>query len=119
MRALLTAAVLIAASIAPANAKNEFGVVGDFLEAWDTTSDNLYLRIYIRGVGDGLGFYNTSVVVSGGKPVYCPPEKGGLVDAQYVAIMKSYLEKWPNFKRYPPGAVLIFALKDAFPCTGQ
>jgi hypothetical protein len=56
MRALLAAVILIAASIAPAHAGNEFSNAADFLKAWDTDNNNLYLRIYIRGVGDGMGF---------------------------------------------------------------
>jgi hypothetical protein len=119
MRALLAAVILIAASLAPAHAGNEFSNAADFLKAWDTDNNNLYLRIYIRGVGDGMGFYNTAVGLEGGKPLYCPPEKVGLVDAQYVAIMRNYLTKWPNLKNLkqgPVSGVLIFALKDAFPC---
>src|ERR1700730_3794638 len=57
MRALLAAVILIAASIAPAHAGNEFSNAADFLKAWDTDDNNLYLRIYIRGVGDGMGFW--------------------------------------------------------------
>jgi hypothetical protein len=52
----------------------------------------------------------------GGKTLYCPPEKVGIVDAQYVAIMSSFLTKYPKSRSQPVEVVLLFALQDAFPC---
>jgi hypothetical protein len=50
---------------------------------------------------------------------YCPPEKVGLVDAQYAAIMSAYLQRFPRVRSQPPAAVLLFALQDAFPCEAR
>ena len=44
----------------------------------------------------------------------------GVPDAQYVLMMMmQFLTKYPNTKTMPVGLVLLFALKDTFPCEGQ
>lgn len=74
------------------------------------------MRLYIRGVGDGIAIYSAALRSHGTGLAYCPPEKVGLVDAQYVAIMKGFMAKFPKTRTSPVAAVLIYALQDAFPC---
>lgn len=68
------------------------------------------------GVGDGIAIYNAVLRSQGAAQAYCPPEKVGLVDAQYVAIMKGFMDKFPKTAASSVSAVLIYALQDAFPC---
>jgi hypothetical protein len=116
MRKALAAAVVIATFlILPARAENEFETAGGFVEAY-SHGDNVFMRLYIRGIGDGLSIYNTLLHTQGVALAYCPPEKVGLVDAQYVAIMRGFMDKFPKTRTSPVPAVLIYALQDAFPC---
>lgn len=72
------------------------------------------------GASDGIGVYNAMMAESDGdRRVFCPPQKLGLIDAQYVAIMASFLTKYPTTRSRPVDLVLLFALKDAFPCGAQ
>ena len=116
MRNALAIAVVVATCvIIPARADNEFENAGSFVEAYGH-GDNVQMRLYIRGVGDGISIYNALLHTRGSGLAYCPPEKVGLVDAQYVAIMKEFMAKFPKTRTSPVSAVLIYSLQDAFPC---
>jgi len=122
MRAIVTAAVLIAALMAPAHAeKNYFGNAGDFVDAYHhgNSKENLLLRIFIRGIGEGIGALNAWEKVSGAKPAYCPPPNIALVDAQLVSILADHIAKYPSLKDNPVSLVMISALEDVFPCGAQ
>jgi hypothetical protein len=118
MRAALVVATLIAMVARPAYAAHDFSTTGGFIELYGN-GESLIPRMYIRGIGDGIGMYNTMVQAEGGAGVYCPPNKVGIVDAQYVAIIKAFVAKVPKAKDLPVAGVLLYALKDAFPCQGQ
>jgi hypothetical protein len=120
MRAALVTAALIVMTILPANtnAEGSYNTAGDFIEEYGN-GENILPRLYIRGIGDGIGIYNVLLQSRGVAQAYRPPQKVGLVDAQYVAIMKSFVAKFPKTKASPVAAVLLYALQDAFPCHGQ
>jgi hypothetical protein len=113
----LTLAALIAAMITPAHAQvTGYESAGAFITEYKDGS-NIYARLYIRGVGEGLSWYNSLVDTEHmGKPAYCEPEHLALVDAQYVSMMRAFLTKYPNTKTMPVPLVLLYALKDTFPC---
>ena len=121
MRALLAAAVLLLATFSTGltDEQNEFKTAGDFVDAYHKNNE-LLLRLFVRGIGNGISAYNAMQdETDGNRKLYCPPEKVGIVDAQYVAIMSSFLTKYPKTRSYPVEVVLLFALKDAFPCGRQ
>ena len=113
----LTLAALIAAMITPAHAQvTSYENAGGFIAEYKDGS-NIYARLYIRGVGEGLSWYNSLVDTEHmGKPAYCEPEHLAIVDAQYVSMMRAFLTKYPNTKTMPVPLVLLYALKDTFPC---
>jgi Rap1a immunity proteins len=115
MRVVLMA-WLIAISATAACAEATFENTAGFLKLYEQP-DNLIARMYIRGIGDGISMYNAMVQAEGGAGVYCPPAKAGLADGQYVAIIKALLKKSPKAKELPVQGVLLYALKDAFPCN--
>jgi hypothetical protein len=83
MRTLFAAAVLLlaATSTGLANEQNEFKTAGGFVDAYQKNNDNIHMRLYIRGIGDGIGVYNAMIADSDGdKRIYCPPQKIGIVD---------------------------------------
>jgi hypothetical protein len=63
MRTFLAAAVLLVATSSTSLAVNEFATAGDFVDAYHK-SDELLLRLYIRGIGDGIGVYNAMMAES-------------------------------------------------------
>ena len=73
--------------------------------------------MFMRGIGDGISGYNAAMSATDeDRRVYCPPPNVGIVDAQYVAIMSTFLAKYPNTRSQPVSLVLLFALKETFPC---
>ena len=109
MRITVISAALIGA-ILPAYAEGTQA----FLKAYGNGED-VVSRIYLKGIGDGFSAYNAKM----GKnksAVYCPPEKVGIVDAQYALIIRTFLAKYPNLSDAPIEVTLLFALEDAFPC---
>ena len=122
MRKLFAAAVLLFATTSTGltDEQNEFKTAGGFVDAYQRNNDNLYMRLYIRGIGDGLGVYNAMMGDSDGdRRFFCPPDTMGIVDAQYVAIMSNFLTNYPKTRSQPVNAVLLFALKETFPCGRQ
>jgi hypothetical protein len=120
-RTLLAGTVLLLAtsSAGLAAEQNEFKTAGGFVDAYQKNND-VHMRLFIRGIGDGISVYNAMQdETDGGRKLYCPPEKIGIVDAQYVAIMSSFLTKYPKTRSQPVEVVLLFALKDTFPCGKQ
>lgn len=63
MRTFLAAAVLLVATSSTSLAVNEFATAGDFVDTYHK-SDELLLRLYIRGIGDGIGVYNAMMAES-------------------------------------------------------
>ena len=51
-----------------------------------------------------------------GGAIYCPPDRVGIVDAQYALIIRNFVAKYPNLTDAPIEVTLMFALEDAFPC---
>jgi hypothetical protein len=115
MRAALIAAALIASAL-PVHAKEDIETAGSFLKRYENGA-NVYARSYIKGVGDGLSSYNAFVPPP--QMIYCPPEKVGMVDGQYVLILKAFVKKQPKLMQSPVDVALMLALVDAFPCKKQ
>src|ERR1700721_4297940 len=95
----LTLAALIAAMITPAHAQvTSYENAGAFIAEYKDGS-NIYARLYIRGVGEGLSWYNSLVDTEHmGKPAYCEPEHLAIVVAQYVSLLWAFLPKHTNTK---------------------
>ena len=85
----------------------------EFLDKY-AAGDNIYARLYLRGIGDGLAVYNVGVPRQ--SALYCPPENVGIVDGQYAAIIRGFVAKVPTSMEMPVEVVLLHALKEAFPC---
>jgi len=69
MKALICAAsVSVALSLLPAKATEEFKNAGDFVDVYNRGGDIFILRLYIRGVGDGIVFSNAQLETRGLHP---------------------------------------------------
>jgi hypothetical protein len=109
MRIALVVAVLIGTAL-PACAEGTQEFMRQYGKGEDVTS-----RLYLKGIGDGISAYNARM--SKNKvAIYCPPDRVGIVDAQYALILRSFLSRYPNLTDAPIEVTLLFALEDAFPC---
>ena len=79
------------------------------------------LDTHLGGVGEGFAVANEMMKFRGQQPLFCPPEKLGLVPSQ----LRDILER--EVKRTPPrgnpwrdkdfvSLILIYGLMDTFPC---
>jgi hypothetical protein len=109
MRTAVIAVALIATAL-PAYAAGT--TTREFLDRY-AAEDNLYERLYLRGIGDGISVYNVDIQKGA---LFCPPRKVGIVDGQYAAIIRDFIAKVPKAMELPVEVVLLYALKDAFPC---
>src|SRR5258708_3630259 len=108
---LVLAGALVAMAPLPAYA-TPLNNAGELVDTYERDADLVYLRSFVRGIGDGLRAYKAAT----GRRLYCNAENVPLVDAQYIAIMKGFLKKFPKLRSQEPALVLLYALKDAFPC---
>jgi len=104
--------------ILPGNAAAEFNAV-EFLKSYDSATGDaktMYLQ-YLNGNANGLSWANTFV---GRKypqaKIYCPPKTVKLTPTQTVTAFRRFVAKFPKYKTTPVGAVMLFALKDKWPC---
>jgi hypothetical protein len=75
-------------------------------------------EVYLAGIAHGFSWVNISAKDDSREPLFCAPEKMALQTANYEQILESFLKRRsPNLENAPLGMVLLFALKDAFPCT--
>jgi hypothetical protein len=103
-------AVAVIATVLPAYAEG----AKEFMKKYGNGED-LVSRVYLKGIGDGISAYNARKRMDGGA-IYCPPDRVGIVDAQYTLIIRNFVTKYPNLTDAPIEVTLIFALEDAFPC---
>ena len=67
--------------------------------------------LYIVGVYDGI---ELATSVYDKENFYCFPEK--VIVKQITEIVANYLQKHPEKRHLPASALVVIALKDAFPC---
>jgi hypothetical protein len=81
------------------------------------------MKIYVKGLGEGLGWANTEL---GDKNLlYCPPPKLGLGTENFLDMIDKKIESLssivPSAKLDEMwiGLLLVKALKETFPCGGS
>jgi len=89
-------------------------------------SENPLIDAYITGVAEGISWANTHNGNEGQDKIYCAPESLALNSSNYRQVLDQYLDKiesdvdkeTPDVdKETPIALVMMYALKDAFPCT--
>jgi len=107
-------AVLITIWIAPVYADVN-------LEEYEAVKGTDSFKLYISGVGAGYYWANIHLAIDRKlSPIYCQPGKVGLNANNYLQILDNYLSQ-PETKAStsptsPLGLILLFALRDTFPC---
>jgi hypothetical protein len=71
---------------------------------------------FLSGLGTGFSWANTALQLDNKPRLYCVPAKIALTADQEFDVLRRYVEGNPAFADKPVGAVLLFALRDAFPC---
>ena len=104
--------------ILPGNAAAEFDAQ-EFLKRYDSATGDaktMYLQ-YLNGTANGLSWANTFV----GRQYpqakfYCPPKTVKLTATQTVTALRRFVAKFPKYETGPVGAVMMFTLKNKWPC---
>jgi hypothetical protein len=82
----------------------------------DIRANNAVSKLYLRGLSDGFAWANISSAHDGNPKLFCQPETIALTIEQLIDIFKRFSKENPNFDNSSAGMVLLFALKEAFPC---
>jgi len=74
------------------------------------------IKIFIKGILDGIEWANADISNGGGKKLYCQPPTIALTLEQDFDIMKRFIESHLDMGEYPVGMIVEISLKDTFPC---
>lgn len=89
------------------------------LSQYDQFKTTDTFKTYMTGVGIGLKWANAMLKNEGKSPLYCAPDNVGFDQNDYLSLLENEVEK-KNLRKDSPDAavemVLLFALKNAFPC---
>jgi hypothetical protein len=116
MRKWTLAALFFFGIIHPAGAD---APVKAFLQEYESASASLRetMESFVFDLNEGMGWLNDYLATTRHEPrVYCPPDKLTLTGNQLVEILKKFVQRDQQYGDYPVGAVLVYALKDVFPC---
>jgi hypothetical protein len=81
-------------------------------------------RLYIKGVGEGIGWANNEPT-TGRKPFYCPPEKLAVNLENYMDILNRQIKTLSmrltqsQLEEAWIGLLLLKGLQEAFPCASD
>jgi hypothetical protein len=71
---------------------------------------------YVNGIGAGLLYANTQLLVNHAKPLYCPPQTLELNAENYLSLLDDELAKHKTSTDMYIEVVLTSAIIHAFPC---
>jgi hypothetical protein len=94
--------------------------VAQLLRDYDSPQPSRGLAMtFVIGIAEGFDAVNDELKQAGRTPLYCSPVN--LKGAQLMDILLKWTEanrvKSPQIETAPPGAALLYALTDAFPCS--
>lgn len=80
-----------------------------------------WFKVYIGGIGQGISIANMSLKVDQKPTLYCPPEDKMLDSDDYISLIDAYLAKNKDTLTLetPISAVLLYTLKEAYPCSNR
>jgi hypothetical protein len=73
-------------------------------------------QFFLRGMGNALSWANTTLLADKQPALFCTPESIVLTVEQEVDIMARHIERVPENGKVPAGGVMLYALREAFPC---
>jgi hypothetical protein len=121
MRLLLSAVVAIAVSSMArfADADDKPISAGHMMDRYENGSKSEKQTIVLTffSYTNALGWANVYLEQRGDRPIFCPPTKLAIAGEQVVEIERRFLEEHPDNAAFPYDGVLLFALREAFPCN--
>lgn len=75
-----------------------------------------YVKLYLHGIGCGIGWVNSSLEQDNQKPYFCPPRNLIITEDDEVQMLNEYIDDHPEAAKYPIGLLLLQAYRSAFPC---
>ena len=88
-------------------------------------SERTFMKVYIRGLGEGIGWANTAALSSNNPPLYCQPAKLALGFDNFIDILNRKIEELSARKpaseldKASIGMLLLMGLQTTFPCTNE
>ena len=80
--------------------------------------NKISFKLYLQGVGAGLGWSNAYLVERGQAKLFCAPEKVPLQVENYFYIIEKKLESTAvSYRDVPVEIVLLDGLIESFPCN--
>jgi hypothetical protein len=111
--------VVLALSVGTATAKKlDMDTTRDVLHVYDmsTLSDRQALEAIVGWMRDGILAANVMLRNRKQPLIYCPPEKLTITNRQMIDMVRKEIKEKPQLDDLPVVVVVLWALKDTFPC---
>jgi hypothetical protein len=88
------------------------------VEDYGRAKSQSWFNLYIGGIGQGISIANTWLKTDKKIPLFCVADDRILDATDYISLIDAYLVKNKDklTLETPISAVLLFALKEAYPC---
>ena len=116
MKRVLVALALMCLAVGSAHAEMTTKAFLDEYNGATTENDQFLWKLYLNGLYQGMGWTNSAVKQSGGKPLFCEPPKQSMTVERAFSILSGYARGNPKSGEYPVALSLLLALKDTYPC---
>ena len=130
-RLIMTAAVLVLLGVMPMTGTEQDTTIGRGLQLIEQCDDDMtevagYASGYCDGLVHGVQLMLDTYESPGGAldlrrdnytPRFCPPVSSTPTSGHYVRVVQKHLEDHPTELRQPDTALVIAALREAFPCA--
>ena len=110
---LLVGSATSAVAAAPAKA---------FIQNYDAAAPTERIRyeLILSDMYEGMGSLNDYLhSIRHEARVFCPPAELVVTGNQLISMVRQFLRHDPRPGNFPIGVVLLFAIKDVFPCPSQ
>ena len=124
--AIAIAALFSLAFAAPASAQDEempdTYSVAEHVEAYNAGGELRSITlIALNSYAEGAAWLQSFGEEVGNKPIYCPPREKAFTADEYHSILMRFVNGTPidGIDQYPLAMIMIVALQEAYPCSGN
>lgn len=105
----------LVAAPSPARAENSAKWFLDQIDGGNTVA-----LVVLDGYANGMSWANTDLKLRGLPPLFCEPDRLAITAQQNADILRRYVDgAGAALAEDPAGLVLLYALKDTFPCDNS
>jgi hypothetical protein len=120
MRTVVTVIGFLVACAAYANADMK---VKDYKASLASPDGAMAAKLFIQGLGEGIGWANAAIARTGQKALYCQPATTALDRDKFVALLDQQIKALTpggpeaQLDEFDVALLLLQGLKEAFPCA--